>query len=166
MALHFQFTNHVPQHYANAYAHVERVLGAELRNFNARVAQVNYLLLHTLYFVAEHKRIFCAGLRNKIIEHYALFGLFNGNKRVALFLEFTNSRFGRFVIFPRHGVLRAQRRFVHFGAWRNRTNSAENNFLDAKRIACSESRANIVLAADIVQYYNNRIFGYTSEARG
>ena len=58
----------VPDDDARRDRHVERMLGAELRNLDAAVAVVHHLLLHALHLVAQHHGIFAPALQAHVLQ--------------------------------------------------------------------------------------------------
>ena len=61
------------------------MFSAKLRDFNAAINNFHYLIINTIYFITENKRIFFILFRMKVLQHGTVFGLLNCNRAEARF---------------------------------------------------------------------------------
>jgi len=151
----------MPEHDSDAHSNIQRMLGAELRDFQRKVGSVHDLLSDTVDFVAEHQGIFFPGSSGRIprigtkgIQRDGMHRLFHADHRVPLAAKFAHSGESVFVVFPGHAFLSPEGRLADFSGRRKGAYSTKVNLVDPEGIASPESGTDIVDASDVVQYHD------------
>lgn len=120
----------VPENDTYADRHIERVLSAELRDFQTEVCSVDNILTHSRNLISEYDCIAFARLRNELVEHDRTDGLFCTYNGVSFFLQTTDSVHRVVDMFPCHTVFRTEGRFMDFCRWGHCADSAKPDLVD------------------------------------
>ena len=136
---------------------------AALRYFKAYVTLVDDGLVHAFYFMSEDERVFASFLRSEFLKLDAPFDLFEAAKGVAFALQVLYTLFRSLEITPRDRIFRAECCLVDFGRGRTGADAAQSQSFDGKGVARAEDRADVVEAADVVEYDGQCHFGLTAK---
>ncbi len=147
-----------PDDNASGYAHIERVFGAKLRQFQTAIARIDNGLLHAFHLVAKHHGVFAATLGFKSVQRAAAFGLLHGKHRETSGFERNHRIESVGKMPPRHGKFRPKSRFVNLGIGRRGSDTTQQHLLDTVGIGRAKNRPNIVQTAHIVEHNNERQF--------
>ena len=145
---------HLPQHDADGNGDIEGVLGAVLGDFQRYVADIDDVLADAGDFIAEDEGVFARRVAAEGAEFLRMDGLFHGDEGVTLRAQKSHGVQRVIEMFPRDGILGAEGRFVDLGGGRDGGDTAEKDFVDAEGIGRAEGAADIVRAADVVQYHD------------
>ena len=119
---------------------------------------VDHFLLDTLHFVAQHHGIAFPLLQPHVFQHDTVFGLLYRKHYVAFPTQVINS-FNRVInILPVDREFGSQGRLVHLGMGRSGRNAAQIDALHTESIRRTENRTDVVQAAHVVKYHNQRQF--------
>ncbi len=119
-----------------------------------RIRSVSKRCAQAIYFMAEKQAHGKAGPPIEQIDG-TLAGFDRGDF-VTLCAQFRDGREGVPIVFPRHGLLRAECRFGDAAFGRLCRNSAKINEFDARRVRCPEKCADVVHASDVVEQDSHR----------
>ena len=134
----------MPENDAGGDGDVERVLGAELRDFKAGIGEVDGLLLYTADFVAEDEGGGLVGGEMEVGEGDAALGLLDGIEGVALGAEMAEGVEGVGKMLPGNGLLSTEGGFVDFAVGWGGGNAAEVEGLEAEGVGGAEDGADVV----------------------
>lgn len=139
------------------------MFGAALRYFETHVALVYDCLVNAFDLMAEDECIFASFLRSEFLKLDAPFYLFEAAECVAFALQVLYALFRSLEITPRDRIFCAERCFVDFRRWRTGADAAQSQSFDGKGVASAEDRADVVEAADVVEYDGQCHFGLTAK---
>lgn len=120
----------VPEDDTDADRDIQRVLGAELRDFKAEIRGVYDILSDAGNLVAEYYGITFSRLGNELIEHHGTHGLLGAHDCITFLLETTDRVHGIIDMFPCDTILGTEGRFMDFCRWRYGTDSAKPYLVD------------------------------------
>ena len=155
-----------PQNDAARNRDVDRMLGPGLRDFDGPVAPVDGLLPHAVDLVAEDERITRPRIDGQRVEHRRALDLLDGQHLVAVGVQAVDTRFGGLVIAPRHGQLRAQRRFMDVAVGRHGRNPAQGDMLHGESVPRAEERPHVLQRTDVVEHDRNGHLLHRGELSG
>jgi len=119
-----------------------------------RIRGVSKRCAQAVYFMAEEQAHGKAGLPIEQIDG-TLTGFDRGDF-VTLCAQFCDGRERVPIVFPRHGLLRAECRFGDAAFGRLRCDSAKVNEFDAGRVRCPEKCSDVIHASDVVEQDSHR----------
>lgn len=97
---------------------IERMLSAELWNFQTAVTGIDHLLMNTLHLVAKNNSIFLILQRYEILQHRRAMSLFDRKYLISLCLELRYCLKGRRIIAPGDTILSTQSRLMDLSTGR------------------------------------------------
>ena len=134
------------------------MLCTELRDLKTEISSIYHILTDTSHFITEYNRIFASLFRYESVKHDGTDGLLGTYYRVTGFLKTMYGIHGVIHMLPLYTVLRTKSGLMNFGRWRHGTYSAQPDLVYLEGVRCTESRADIMGTAYIVQYDNNSRF--------
>ena len=144
--------NYAPEHNPDGNRHVERVFRAVLRDFQAQVRRVDDLLFHAAHLVAEDQRVALVRIGTEILQRRRPFRLLHAHDGVTFRPQGRHGFQGRSVMGPVHAELGTQGRLMDFRRRRRGGDAAQAELFDPEGVAGAEGRADVVLAAHVVEH--------------
>ena len=130
------------------------MLCTELRDLKTEISGIHHVLTDASHFIAEYNCIFPSLFRHESVKHDGTDCLLGTYYRVTGFLKTMYGIHGVFHMLPLYTVLRTKSGLMNFGRWRHGTYSAQPDLVYLEGVRCTESRADIMGTANIVQYDN------------
>jgi len=142
----------VPDGHADGHGDVEGMLGAELGDLEASVAEVHDLLVHAVDLVAEDEGVGPARLGAEVAQGRGGLGLLEGQDGVAFGAQSLDGLGGLGDGGPGHGVGCAQGGLADFLVGRGGREPAEQQAPEAEGVGGPEGGADVVAAAEVVEH--------------
>lgn len=130
------------------------MFGAPLRYHETPVGCIHNLLRDPVHLVAEHQSQFLPICVLKGLKALCFLSLLNCQHTVTISLQASYCIKGILAMLPWHTILSSESGLVYLSGRRTGTDATEIHPVDLERITTAEGAANIVRAADIVQYNN------------
>src|SRR3569833_967883 len=111
------------------------MLGAELRYLNAGIYVFHHLVTYAVYFVAEDDPVLFTGFSFKLIQHNAVFRLFDGYDGIACVSQILNSLQWIGIIAPVDGLRCSKRGLFDLSMRRPTKKTTKTQQNDRKPIA-------------------------------
>ena len=132
------------------------MLGTELRDFKGEVRCIDNLLRDSRNFISKNHSILPALFRNKFVKHYRTDRLFGTHDSITFSLKSAYGIHSIADMLPCDAVLRPKCRLMNLSRRRHSTNSTKPYLIYLEGVGSTESRANIMGTAHIIQHdYNS-----------